>query len=983
MIINLLAPLVFTLPSVSALLPATLAVAQPLRFASLCAQREDLPAAERHTIEVLLETAETNDCNVADKYLHGLERLRLDNRQIKSLAPLTSLTQLRVLSLGNNEVEDIGPLSALTNLQTLDLSKNQIRNLSPLTSLTRLEILSVDENRIENIKPIARLYLTELYIKNNWISDLSPLSSLTTLTNLDLISNRIELVEPLAQLVELKSLRLSGNAIRDISSLSPLQQLIEFELRNLPLRIKGCPVYPATICAFSDDAAELYQTGQQQSEGGDLDGAQTTFEAALQVYRTTGNRLRESDALDQIGNLYAERGEYANALDYYQQSQAVRQAIGDPQGDVDSLAYLGETYIRLGQTERAIALLKRALEQYQPIPQGTDRRSSDREGQGQEGLIFRALALAYSRSDNLTQALRFAKLSLADYRKNSDDAGEAIALSRVGEAYLELGNLDKARLYLTKALEISQAANDPTAMARSHYGLGQLAVRQDEVSEALTQYDQALYLWHNIEDGGDSTDNTYVSGEAETLSAKGELLLQNKPEDAAIVLRDAVLAWEQQRPGLTDADKISIIETQSHTYRLLQQALVAVGNSDQALEVSEQGRSRAFAELLAHRLSLRGEPLPDQQVQPPSIEKIKAIAQAQDAILVEYSLVEDELYIWVIEPTGQIHFRQSPIDKPLADWVIQSRRALGIPGVLLRSAGIEVIGRNPLPSKEVLYPLHQLLIEPISDVLHGENGANHNTPVVIIPHDALFLVPFAALPDENNTALIEKHPLLFAPAIGLLNVSPQRSPLRVGTDAALVVGDPKMPNRPGSIVPWNQLPGARREAEQVSPLLSATPLIDTAATEKAVVSQMQTASIVHLATHGLLDDLDTGIPGALALAPTDDDDGYLTAAEITDLSMSARLVVLSACDTGQGRITGDGVIGLSRSFLTAGVESLVVTLWAIPDGPTAELMEEFYRQLQQQPNRAIALQQAMLATRDRYPDDPARWAAFTLFGAAE
>ena len=123
-------------------------------------------------------------------------------------------------------------------------------------------------------------------------------------------------------------------------------------------------------------------------------------------------------------------------------------------------------------------------------------------------------------------------------------------------------------------------------------------------------------------------------------------------------------------------------------------------------------------------------------------------------------------------------------------------------------------------------------------------------------------------------------------------------------------------------------------------------------------------------------------PGAIALAPGNGEDGLLTASEILDMELQANLAVLSACDTGRGRITGDGVVGLSRALITAGVPSVVVSLWAVPDAPTAALMSEFYRQLDQGHSKAHALQQAMLITLEQSPH-PKDWAAFTLIGAME
>lgn len=151
---------------------------------------------------------------------------------------------------------------------------------------------------------------------------------------------------------------------------------------------------------------------------------------------------------------------------------------------------------------------------------------------------------------------------------------------------------------------------------------------------------------------------------------------------------------------------------------------------------------------------------------------------------------------------------------------------------------------------------------------------------------------------------------------------------------------------------------------------------------------MASASIIHLATHGLLEYGDpeaSGVqdmPGAIVLAQAGQADGLLSSSEISTLDLTADLVVLSACDTGRGDITGDGVIGLSRALISAGVPSVIVSLWNVQDDSTEMLMSEFYRQLQQQPDKAQALRQAMLKTRQEYPN-PHDWAAFTLIGEAE
>ncbi|MEO0756993.1 MAG: CHAT domain-containing protein [Cyanobacteria bacterium J06648_16] len=959
----------------------------PTTFVESCLQRQQSSPAEQHTLAQLLALANTTDCQTADAYLSTLTTLDLQNRQITNLAPLVYFPQLETLYLGNNQIANLTPLAALPqltelylfsnqitdlqplaqlpNLSTLYLDDNSIQDLNPLSNLNQLEILFANNNQIETISPLANLpNLTQLYLAHNQIGNIETLRFSVgeatllppQLTHLNLAHNSIESVAPLTELIELQELDISANRIPNLTPLTPLTQLTYLDSRSNPLNSKACPIFPATICLFDDDAVELRQlAGQQQLENVPL--AIETLELALATYYTNGDQLRQSDTLDHIGNLYDSLGQYANALKYYQQAANIRSKAGDRQGESDTLTNLGITYIRLGQTEKALSLLEQALDLQQQL---TPR---DRP-EPRQGRILSSLALAHSRLDNAPAALHYAKLSLANHRRTRDRNGEALALNRVGAAYLQIGNVDKAQRYLNRALDVSQAQADPTNTARSFHNLGDLAHAQGNMTAALAHYQQAQSRWQQLKD---------PAAEGHTLNAIGELYLDTgQISEAVTTLRRTVSLWESLRPGLTDANKVSLAETQTQTYQMLQQALVTQNNTSAALEVSESSRARAFAELLAHRLTLQGKTPPALELQSPSIAQIQAIARSQNATLVEYALLPKELYIWVVEPSGQVHFRRQPMAaETLSGQVINNRRALGVRG---RGSGFaSSFGPGPLQSSR--RQLYQLLIEPIAELLPADST------VIIVPQAELFLVPFPALQDKTGTDLIERHPLLFAPAIGVLNPTQSASPLHIGEASALVVGNPVMPLDPATGAPLPPLSGAQQEAIDIAPLLNTQPLIGPAATKSAVIEQMSEATIAHFATHGLLDDFGTGVPGALALTPTDEDTGFLTAAEIFDLPLSARLVVLSACDTGRGKITGDGVLGLSRSFLTAGVESVVVSLWSVPDEATAVLMTEFYRQLQLQPNRAVALQQAMLTTRDRYPQ-PSHWAAFALFGTA-
>ncbi len=308
---------------------------------------------------------------------------------------------------------------------------------------------------------------------------------------------------------------------------------------------------------------------------------------------------------------------------------------------------------------------------------------------------------------------------------------------------------------------------------------------------------------------------------------------------------------------------------------------------------------------------------------------------------------------------------------------------------------------------------YQLYIQPIVDLL----PSNPDERVIFVPEDKLFLVSFAALQDAKGKYLIEKHTILTAPSIQALEFTHRRrqelgelnlSSLQPGN--ALVVGNPTMPvylaatEKPKQL---SSLPNAEKEAEQVAKLLNTQVITGKEATEKLITNLLPNSKLIHLATHGLPDEFPApfngkyygmGYRGAIVLAPssapediltTDQSDdyyaregGFLTAGEIMDLNLKANLAVLSACNTGVGRIIDDGVLGLPRSFLAAGVPSVVVSLFVVLDDSTTDLMTHFYQNLQKNPDKAQALRQAMLATMKQRPN-PVNWAAFTLIGEAE
>ena len=532
-------------------------------------------------------------------------------------------------------------------------------------------------------------------------------------------------------------------------------------------------------------------------------------------------------------------------------------------------------------------------------------------------------------------------------------------------------------------------------------GEGNLIVNLGQTYNALGQYQQALDLYQQALGIAREISDRQV--EAIALNNLGSLFIStNQWAEAEITLTQSIEAYESLRTDLSDTQLISIADTQAAAYAHLEQAFIAQGKTAEALETAERARARAFVLQLASRLSNPEEPVAlanANVVNSASVAEIQQIARDQNATLVTYSLIFDQaLYIWIVQPSGEIEFRSvkfdgssslpnpiATIDGPVYRGSLDSSALDTL--VAETRAGISVVASIP---SERLKDLHQVLIDPIADLLPSNPEAN----VVFVPQGSLFLVPFAALQAADGTYLIEKHTVLTVPSIQVFGLAAreQAQGQRSEFSDALVVGNPVMPQA------WAlgdngleelhlaPLPGAEAEALAIADFLNISPLIGAQATEGQIKQQLPSTQLIHLATHGLLeygDPQSSGVldvPGALALTPGNGEDGLLTAAEILEMDLQAELAILSACDTGRGRITGDGVVGLSRALITAGVPSVIVSLWAVPDSPTAALMTEFYRQLQPGQTKAQALRQAMLVTLETHPE-PINWAAFTLMGA--
>lgn len=322
-----------------------------------------------------------------------------------------------------------------------------------------------------------------------------------------------------------------------------------------------------------------------------------------------------------------------------------------------------------------------------------------------------------------------------------------------------------------------------------------------------------------------------------------------------------------------------------------------------------------------------------------------------------YSYESENLEAWLVDKNGiQAYHKQKILAQQINEKILNLRNSLRLDSLQLNIDNITNI----------------LLPTPITNKLAS---VKH---LIIVPVLGLGTVPYAILqPFDDKSFLIDKMSISIAPSLFDIggNFFPWSS--KYTFRSPLIVGNPYLP--PSSS--WNvpPLPGAESEAQAVAKIVNSVPLIGKEATKKIVISRAKTATLLYFATHGIANSDNPLLGGFLMLSANKFEQGWWTAKEIQQMELSrTQIAILSACQTGLGKVHKAGIIGLARAFQIAGVKRVVMSLWSVDDAATNNLMQAFVKNLEND-IPASALRKAMLEVRKQHPY-PSEWASFVLFG---
>ena len=797
------------------------------------------------------------------------------------------------------------------------------------------------------------------------------------------------------------------------SDLGEKQTALDYYNQALPLRRE--------VEDISGEAATLNNIGQVYSDLGDKQRALDYYNQGLPLLRQVEDISGEATTLNNIGLVYSDLGEKQTALDYFNQALPLRREVGDISGEAATLNNIGAVYDRLADKQTALDYYNQAL----PLRREVEDISGEATTLNNIGAVYDRLGEKQTALDYYNQALPLLRLV-------GNISVEVTTLFNIASVERDRGDLTEALSQINAAIEIIEALRSKIinpdlrqsyfATVQGYYQLKIDLLMQLHQQDPDRGYD-AVAL------------HTCENSRARVLA---ELLTEANLNIRLGVDRDLLAEEKRLERQLSAVEKQrQVLVSGSHTSSDLDQLITERDNILKQLsdvETKIRQDSPAYANLKYPS------PITLEKIQATLEENTLLLEYALGKDNSYLFLVgKNSFSTYQLPPRAEIdaavdeylQLLKSPIQTDVTPGEKLSDILLSPIANQLNKQQLIIVSNGKLQ----LLPFAALPIPDrvgVSTVgvstgalpLHSD-GVGVSTAIVGVSTGAVPLHPdrvgvsTGALPLHSDGVgvstgalpLLVNHEIISLPSFTSLIVQKeewQKRPAAPKTFAVLAdpVFGPKDPRLSGIVADNNQdlseVEGLRQGCtnlerlyyteKEVNNILAQVPddqefsaLGFDATREAAISPNLQDYQIVHFATHGCIHE--NPLLSGLAFSSYDEQgnrqDSFLRLQDIFNLQLNAELVVLSACETGLGdNVSGEGIVGLTRGFMYAGARRVLVSLWAVNDPATAELMENYYQKMLQDnltPVAALRAAQLEMWQGDTW-QSPYYWAAFTIQG---
>ncbi len=753
----------------------------------------------------------------------------------------------------------------------------------------------------------------------------------------------------------------------------------------------------------------------------DLEQALEHYQKAMSASQAEASDPILGKIYDRIGDIYYSMEDYAKARNFLEDALRIHGELHNNALQKSELIRLGDLLSKLGDPETAIKYQQRAL---------TLARETHDE---------RAEARILTRIGTLDQMLGRPRVALEHYQEAMDIRNKTGDRRGVNENLLQmalvssiLGDYDSALTHLKKAFEISQCSEDRGMLWKAYFVMGRTLEGKKSLGEAMESYRKAITILEAMEADiiEESDEDNFIfggrTGLFETTLRVMMNLAKKDPEGAydsqALRIVEKLKAAEFENTlsrinvdSFSDLPRELLIKEKSLKLslrklntRLVEELSKGNPNQPQFKKLLEERRAKEklFREL-KERLMREYPSYADLRYpRPVSLHHIQKEVIDQDEAILEFMVTRSRTYVFAVD---KHRFHSYSIDYPIKDL----ERDVDVLTRPLYRADTQA-SWDP----SVAYKLYSQIIKPIEYFLLAKKT------VVIVPHGPLAFLPFEILINSQAHAkkrfwsatdkpsyLVEKYAFCYSPSISVLSQvrsrTTDRKPgwtLAAFGDAVYQDQEKKREPNPGAdrllnslnrnmkdsrIQDLRPLPGARKEISEISRIMGGP--IQTYLGAQATETLFKKVDLgryayIHLATHGVLVGTTANSqqqPAIIfSLFGDQENDGFLQLGEVFGLKLSADMVVLSSC-LSPGKIgpsENSGILGLSRAFLFAGADSVVLSMWQVNDESTARLFIETYRNLKEG-SKAEALRQAKLTLLgSQSTSHPYYWAPFILMG---
>lgn len=805
----------------------------------------------------------------------------------------------------------------------------------------------------------------------------------------------------------------------------------------------ACQHYSAACALYRNFAPASLNLMGCLSDLGDVMAALNDLKTARKDYEEARDLCRQKFSANwamlatlsrSLARVVAMQGDTRTAQFYVQQTKALWQKLSSPPSFVSSerldlLMTQGLIAAMQGDLESAHKYFDEALTLVDKLAFLPMDRA----------MILISLGEIESVQGDLTNAQKHRKSVLALWKYvPASDLQKAVVLNCQGMVSVSQGNLTNARKNFEEARSLwKKAASESPGMVVSLTSLAEIDLASGKFSDAQKLCEEALAI------AGKSPGSLI---EANSQAIMGNVFLrQQKPAKALPCFERAASILEDQRQAIVSLESRSLLVQQNaNAFVGLMQTQLVLHQKAKAFAALERIHARSLADSITARRYDLVQQIPrkfrEQQLALDDQRRIKekellqtkvntdenkAVRKALDTLAVRQRRLDNDRALTL--PHGATFEYPRPIDLKTAQhalpkgilalaYAVEDKQtylftltrstfhlySLPLSREQLRQkvtaarAVLTSINSTPRKFTPVLKDLYKQILAPAQQEISRAHS------LLICPDDALHTVPFSALMPKEGHFLIEDKPIHVAGSLTIYRSL--KSDRRIADPKVLVIGDPIYhteaspnatntksvtdPDRKSMTITLQALPETGNVAKEVGKLYAPHSLVLTKkqATIANLLVKSADVDILHLGCHGLADNQDP-LSSWLALTPSaQDTNGRLFVWQIMRLKLHARLVVLWACETGMGAESRfEGIQGVSRAFLTAGADNVLMTLWSVQEKPTANILLDFYRIWKDRRGKETiptALREAQLKALKRDPR-PYLWASFVLNGAGQ